>query len=126
MNSQILVVDFGSQVTKLIARRVRENGVYCEIEPFQKINENFLKSRNFKGFILSGSPCSVDDSNYPKLKRKFFEKKVPILGICYGAQLITKILGGKVESCKKREFGLANLKKTKNSKLIDSINFEKF
>ncbi len=124
MNSQILVVDFGSQVTKLIARRVRENGVYCEIEPFQKINENFLKSRNFKGFILSGSPCSVDDSNYPKLKRKFFEKKVPILGICYGAQLITKILGGKVESCKKREFGLANLKKTKNSKLIDSINFE--
>ena len=81
MNSQILVVDFGSQVTKLIARRVRENGVYCEIEPFQKVNEKFLKSRNFKGFILSGSPSSVDDRNFPKLKRKFFKKNVPILGL---------------------------------------------
>ncbi len=124
MNSKILVVDFGSQVTKLIARRVREIGVYCEIEPFQKINEKFLKNKKFNGFILSGGPCSVDDKNFPKLKNNFFKTNVPILGICYGAQLITKMLGGKVQSCRQREFGLANLKTKRKSELLKNINFQ--
>ena len=124
MNSKILVVDFGSQVTKLIARRVREIGVYCEIEPFQKINEKFLKNKKFNGFILSGGPCSVDDKKFPKLKNNFFKTNVPILGICYGAQLITKIFGGKVQSCRQREFGSANLKIKRKSELLKNINFQ--
>ena len=125
MNPQILIVDFGSQLTKLIARRIRDTGIFCEIEPFQKINRTFLEKKRIKGFILSGSPSSVEEEKFPTLENFIFKTNIPILGICYGAQLITKIFGGKVKSSQKREFGLANLEKKKESKLIESIVFSK-
>ena len=98
----ILIIDFGSQVTKLIARRVRDLGVFSEI-----INPNNLKKiKNFdnvKGIILSGGPSTVTKSNFQTIPKNLFEKKIPILGICYGLQLIAKLLGGKIKSSKKRK-----------------------
>ena len=118
---KIIIVDFGSQVTKLIARRVRELGVYSEV-----LNLNQLNSlRNFnkiKGFILSGGPSTVTGKKYPNIPKYIFSKKIPILGICYGLQLLAKNFGGKViSSNKKREFGRAVLKKNKNSLLIKNF-----
>ena len=102
---KILIIDFGSQVTKLIARRVRDLGVYSEIiipKDVQSIN-NF---ENIKGIILSGGPSSVNKLRFQSVPSKIFTKKIPILGICYGLQLISKIFGGRVKSSKrKREFG---------------------
>jgi len=118
---KILIIDFGSQVTKLIARRIRDLGVYSEI-----INpKDFVGIRNFsniKGLIFSGGPDTVNKKNFFKISKKIFLMKIPILGICYGLQLIVKILGGKVQSSiKKREFGRAVLKKIKNSKLTKNF-----
>ena len=124
MNCQILVIDFGSQVTKLIARRVRECGVYCEIKPFNKVTNIFLKKSNFKGFIFSGGPSSVEEKNFPHIKNFIFETNLPILGICYGAQLLTKIFGGKVKNSTEREFGSAGLKIKKKSLLLRNIDFK--
>ena len=106
---KVLIIDFGSQVTKLIARRVRELGVYSEI-----LNINHLKNiknlESVKGIILSGGPASVTQKKYPKISKEIFLKKIPILGICYGLQLISKSFGGKVKNNKKkREFGRAKL-----------------
>ena len=123
MNCQILVIDFGSQVTKLIARRIRECGVYCEIKPFNKVTINFLKNSNFKGFIFSGSPSSVEDKKFPNVTNFIFETNLPILGICYGAQLLTKIFDGKVKNSAEREFGNARLNVQKKSLLLKNINF---
>ena len=118
---RIIVIDFGSQVTKLIARRIREFGVLSEIlniEEFKNINDY----SSIKGIILSGGPSSVTQKNYPKIPKLVFRKKIPILGICYGLQLIAKIFGGKVrEGIKKREFGRAILIKNKNSILIKNF-----
>ena len=121
LKEKIIIVDFGSQVTKLIARRIREFSVLSLIvtpEKFRKIKD-FSK---IKGIILSGGPSSVTKRKFPKINRKIFEKKIPILGICFGLQLIAKNLGGKVKSLKKtREFGNSILKKKKNSPLTKNF-----
>ena len=106
MQETILILDFGSQYTQLIARRVRELNVYCEIHPFNKIPE----IENIKGIILSGSPSSVHDENHPQPDLSVFWGKVPVLGVCYGAQYLAKTYGGQVERSKIREYGRANLK----------------
>ena len=112
---KVLIIDFGSQVTKLIARRVRELGVYSEIFTPKEFNK-LKKYKNIKGLILSGGPSSVTTKKFPRISKDIFEKKIPILGICYGLQLIAKIFGGKIKpSKKKREFGRAVLFKKKSS-----------
>ena len=105
MSKNLLILDFGSQYTQLIARRVRELNVYCEIHPFNKIPKNY----NFNSVILSGSPCSVNQSDAPSPDLESIDSKIPILGICYGAQFLVKKYGGKVVSSKTREYGRANL-----------------
>jgi GMP synthase (glutamine-hydrolysing) len=107
MQEKILIVDFGSQFTQLIARRVREGNVYCEIHPYNKINPDFLKNFSPKGIILSGGPSSVTEGKSPRIGKEVFEYGVPVLGICYGQQLICELLGGKVSTSNHREFGRA-------------------
>jgi GMP synthase (glutamine-hydrolysing) len=105
MSQQILILDFGSQYTQLIARRVRELNVYCEIHPFNKVPK---LTPDVKGVILSGSPCSVRDNGAPSVDMSAFEK-VPVLGVCYGAQLIAHLGGGNVLPSQMREYGRARL-----------------
>ncbi|MCD6035325.1 MAG: synthase (glutamine-hydrolyzing) [Rickettsiales bacterium] len=106
-DEKILIIDFGSQVTQLIARRVRENGVYCEIHPYSAMTDERLKAINPKGIILSGGPSSVTEHGSPRITPEVFKLGVPVLGICYGQQLMCELLGGKVESGHEREFGRA-------------------
>ncbi len=106
MAQQILILDFGSQYTQLIARRVRELNVYCEIHPFNKVP---ALTPDIKGVILSGSPCSVRQENAPGVDLNLFRGKVPVLGVCYGAQLMAQQLGGSVTPSKIREYGRAKL-----------------
>ena len=106
---KIVVLDFGSQTTQLIARRIREQKVYCEIHPFNTDLDKILALKP-KGIILSGGPCSVNDEDPPESDPALLDCGIPILGICYGAQLITKQSGGVVEKAGKREFGKADLK----------------
>ncbi len=120
---KIIIIDFGSQVTKLIARRIRDLKVYSEIINLKELSriKNF---DNVKGIILSGGPSTVTQKTYPKISKNIFNKGIPILGICYGLQLIAKVFGGKIKkSQKKREFGEANL--TEKSKSILFKNFFK-
>ena len=84
----LLIIDFGSQVTQLIARRFRELNVYCEIHPYQKISKEFLHSSSAKAIILSGGPASVLDETSPRVPKCIFDLGIPILGICYGQQLM--------------------------------------
>src|SRR4029077_6857398 len=104
----ILILDFGSQVTQLIARRVREAKVYCEIHPYNMPLEK-IRSLQPKGIILSGGPASVHVKGSPKPSPAVFEMGIPILGICYGMQLMGQMLGGKVRPAKTREFGHAEI-----------------
>tara|TARA_B100001057_G_scaffold489661_1_gene576338 strand:+ start:459 stop:2018 length:1560 start_codon:yes stop_codon:yes gene_type:complete len=114
---KILIIDFGSQVTKLIARRVRELGVYSEIITPKEITK-IKKYQSIKGLILSGGPSTVTGKGFQSIPKDIFNKKIPILGICYGLQLIAKLFGGKIRpSKKKREFGRAFLLKKKTSLL---------
>ena len=124
---KVLIIDFGSQVTKLIARRVRELGVYSEIITPKNLIR-FKKFNNVKGLILSGGPSSVTANTFQSVPRDIFKKNIPILGICYGLQLITKIFGGKIKSSKKkREFGRAVLYKKNSSLLIKNfLNNKRF
>ncbi len=108
MSEQILIIDFGSQYTQLIARRVRELNVYCEIHPYNNLPE---KLENLKGVILSGSPCSVRDEDHPEIDLQQFVGKIPVLGICYGAQLLAAKNGGNVLPSEIREYGRAKLHK---------------
>lgn len=106
----ILILDFGSQYTQLIARRVREQGVYCEIHPFHLAIDDIVAKRP-KGIILSGGPSSVSDEDAPRLTPEFYKKvDVPVLGICYGMQLVAVDLGGASEPAMRREYGHAKLK----------------
>jgi len=117
---KIIVVDFGSQFTQLIARRVRELGVYSEIINHKKSNK--LKNlSNIKGIIFSGGPLNVYETNKVKFDKNLLNKKVPVLGICFGHQIISKELGGKVKKSKHREFGLAKVKKKSDSKLTKNF-----
>ncbi|MFW5705782.1 MAG: glutamine amidotransferase-related protein, partial [Bacteroidota bacterium] len=108
MQEMILILDFGSQYTQLIARRVRELNVYCEIHPF-----NIIPALDHvKGVILSGSPHSVRDANAPDPNlQEILRKDIPVLGVCYGAQYLAKANGGEVEASRIREYGRANLMK---------------
>ncbi|MFY7746389.1 MAG: glutamine-hydrolyzing GMP synthase, partial [Erythrobacter sp.] len=120
----ILIVDFGSQVTQLIARRVREAGVYSEIAPFTQAEAAFRRMKP-KGIILSGSPASVPDDGSPRAPQALFEAGVPILGICYGQQVMTHQLGGEVkpghETGEGGEFGRAFLTVTAECALFNGL-----
>lgn len=118
MTEKILILDFGSQYTQLIARAVREANVYCEIIPFSK---NFTVDKSIKGIILSGSPFSVNEANAPTVDIPSFIKETPVLGVCYGAQLTVKEFGGKVEKSNKREFGRAKLHKQQTDILLNDV-----
>lgn len=119
-HEKVLIVDFGSQVTQLIARRVRESGVYCEIHPFDKIEE-VLGAFSPKAVILSGGPASVHEDESPAVTKKVFELGVPVLGICYGEQTMCAELGGKVEPGNTREFGRAEIEIVRESPLLDGF-----
>lgn len=118
----ILILDFGGQTTQLIARRVRELSVYSQILPFDAKLDSYKDK--VKGIILSGGPSSVYEASAPFLQKELLSWNVPILGICYGAQLIAHHLGGKVESSDKREFGNAFIHTDKLSKLFDGMHTE--
>lgn len=120
MTDRILIIDFGSQVTQLIARRIREAGVYCEIVPFQKAEEVFADFAP-KAVILSGGPASVHEENTPKVPDVIFDSGLPILGICYGEQAICDQLGGQVEPASEREFGRAFVDIKKNNPLFEGV-----
>ena len=115
MTERIIILDFGSQTTQLIARRLRELNVYCEIFPYNKFPEY---EDDIRGVIFSGSPYSVYDENAFKLDITNIRNRFPVLGICYGAQLISHILGGKVEAAGTREYGRANISTFDNSNLL--------
>jgi GMP synthase (glutamine-hydrolysing) len=122
MPQQILILDFGSQYTQLIARRVRELNVYCEIHPFNKVP---TLTADIKGVILSGSPCSVRQENAPGVDLSLFRGKVPLLGVCYGAQLMAQQLGGNVAASKIREYGRAKLSKVDHhNELLKEISLD--
>jgi GMP synthase (glutamine-hydrolysing) len=121
--SKILIVDFGSQFTQLIARRIRELGVYCEIVSHKKINIKAFDN-SVLGIILSGGPLNVYQINRYSFDKKILELNIPILGICFGHQVLSKLNGGKVKQSKHREFGLANIYK-KNDSLLTKNFFNK-
>ena len=119
-HDKVLIVDFGSQVTQLIARRVREAGVYCEIAPFQSADQAF-KALKPKAVILSGGPASVLDEGSPRAPQAIFDSGVPVLGICYGEQTMAQQLGGKVEAGHHREFGRAEVEIIEDCPLFDGV-----
>jgi GMP synthase (glutamine-hydrolysing) len=121
MMDRILIVDFGSQVTQLIARRVRESGVYCEIVPFNSVEKAFGEM-NPKAVILSGGPNSVADIDTPRVPENILSCGLPILGICYGQQTLCAQLGGSVEQSDEREFGRAMLEVKAGSPLFEGID----
>ena len=117
--NKILILDFGSQVTQLIGRRLRELNVFCEIYPYNKVP---ALDADVKGIILSGSPCSVRDANAPQVDLSLFRGKLPLLGICYGAQYLAHCCGGKVENSNSREYGRAMLDVTADSPLLKGVS----
>src|SRR5215475_8824898 len=121
MADRLLIVDFGSQVTQLIARRLREAGVYCEIQPFQSVDKAKLKSFDPKAIVLSGGPASVIEGEAPQADPAIFQADVPVLGICYGEQTMAHQLGGTVESGHHREFGRAELEVKQPSALFNGV-----
>lgn len=124
-HESIIILDFGSQYTQLIARRVRELGVYCEIHPFTLSTEEIVK-KGPKGVILSGGPSSVTDEGAPRVSRDFYQKmNAPLFGICYGMQLVAADMGGKTEPAARREYGHAKLKVLSGqTKLFNELPFE--
>ncbi|MBS1628357.1 MAG: glutamine-hydrolyzing GMP synthase [Bacteroidetes bacterium] len=119
MTEKILILDFGSQYTQLIARAVREANVYCEIIPYHK---KFEINNRIKGIILSGSPFSVNEEKAPIVNIDAMIKQVPVLGICYGAQLTAKVFGGKVNKSNKREYGRAKLEIKQQDILFNNVH----
>ena len=122
-NDKILILDFGSQYTQLIARWVREIGVFSEVKLSSISTEEIIKM-NPSGIILSGGPETVTISSSQKVHKSLLEAKIPILGICYGMQTIAKELGGSVVNSDVREFGHANISDVNHSILFDSVNFD--
>ena len=119
MTEKIIILDFGSQVTQLIGRRLRELNVYCEIFPFNKVPS---QNNDVKGIILSGSPCSVRDANAPQIDLSGIKGRYPLLGICYGAQYLAHKYGGKVEGSLSREYGRAMMNvKDASSPLLEGV-----
>jgi len=120
-HQKLLIVDFGSQVTQLIARRVRESGVYCEIHPFDKVDAAFLAAYAPKAVILSGGPASVHEAESPRVDDAVFGLGVPVLGICYGEQTMCDVLGGAVEPGQTREFGRAEIELVRETPLLEGL-----
>lgn len=120
MTDRVLILDFGSQVTQLIARRIREHNVYSEIRPFD-ISIEEIKHYDPRAIILSGGPASTSHEEAPKISKDVFELGLPILGICYGQQLMCELLGGKVESSDEREFGRATIKVTEHCGPFENV-----
>ncbi len=118
---RILIVDFGSQVTQLIARRVRESGVYCEIHPFNTVTEESIRTFGPKGIILSGGPASVTEMETPRAPDALFEMNLPIFGICYGEQTMVAQMGGEVTLSDHREFGRAHVDVVGDSVLFQGV-----
>src|SRR5471032_1173453 len=121
MHDKILILDFGSQVTQLIARRVREANVYSEIHPYD-VDASFIRDFAPKGVILSGGPSSVTETDTPRVPQAVFELGVPVLGICYGMQAMAEQLGGKVDNGHLREFGYAEVRARNHTSLLDGIS----
>jgi len=121
--NKILIIDFGSQYTQLIARRVREIGVYCELVPYD-VNPHFIEKFNPSGIILSGGPDTVNEIDSARAPNIIFDLDIPILGICYGMQIMAIQLGGEAKSAKKAEFGFAKIRARNHSKLLTDINDE--
>jgi len=121
MSDNILIIDFGSQVTQLIARRVRESGVYSEIHPFNAVDDALLEKYNPSGIILSGGPASVTWEESPRAPAKVFEMGVPVLGICYGQQTMMQQLGGRVDTSDHQEFGRAFVDVTDDCELFHGV-----
>ncbi len=121
MTDRILIIDFGSQVTQLIARRVRENGVYCEIQPFNRVDADSLAAYDPKAVILSGGPASVSAAQAPRAPDAVFESGLPVLGICYGQQIMCQQLGGAVDASDHQEFGRATLEVTRDCELFHGL-----
>ncbi|UEG48574.1 glutamine-hydrolyzing GMP synthase [Ferruginibacter lapsinanis] len=119
MTEKILILDFGSQYTQLIARAVREANVYCEITPY---NKEIVFDSSLKGIILSGSPFSVNEEKALMVDVKAIAAKLPVLGVCYGAQLTAKVFGGRVDKSDKREYGRASLQIKKQDILLENIS----
>ncbi|HTN67092.1 MAG TPA: glutamine-hydrolyzing GMP synthase [Burkholderiaceae bacterium] len=125
MHTKILILDFGSQVTQLIARRVRDTGVFSEVHPYDVSDEfvrDYSRDGALRGIILSGGPNSVIDDDTPRVPQSVFEVGVPVLGICYGMQAMAQQLGGKVEIGKVREFGYAEVRARGHTALLNGIN----
>ncbi|MBY9067612.1 glutamine-hydrolyzing GMP synthase [Hyphomonas sp. WL0036] len=120
-HERVLIVDFGSQVTQLIARRLRESGVYCEIHPFNKVNAAFLGQFDPQAVILSGGPASVTWEDAPLADQAIFDSDLPVLGICYGQQVMMHQLGGRVESGTSREFGRAFIERVENDPILNGL-----
>ena len=121
MTDRVLIVDFGSQVTQLIARRVREMGVYCEIHPFNKVTVESIEYFGPQGVILSGGPASVHHKDTPRAPDSLFEMGLPVLGICYGEQTMCAQLGAEVAPSNEREFGRAFVEVTEDCALFDGV-----
>ena len=121
MNNGIIILDFGSQYNQLIARRIREHGVYSEVVPFNTSVEEIV-AKNPAGIILSGGPSSVNAENAHLVEKELLEKNIPILGICYGMQLITHLLGGEVKKGEKGEYGKAKLQISQTNKFLQGIS----
>ena len=119
--NKILIVDFGSQFTQLIARKIRELGIYCEIISNKSIEKRKNFDKNIKGIVLSGGPLNVYENKKVKFNYNLLKLEIPVLGICFGHQIISKVMGGKVKSSKFREFGLAEVKEIKKSKLTKNF-----
>tara|TARA_B100001173_G_scaffold308274_1_gene318244 strand:+ start:1725 stop:3287 length:1563 start_codon:yes stop_codon:yes gene_type:complete len=119
--NKILIVDFGSQFTQLIARKIRELGVYCEIISHNKISKKKKLEKNIKGLILSGGPLNVYQNKKVKFNKNLLHLNIPVLGICFGHQIISKEMGGEVKQSKYREFGLAKVRKVRNSILTKNF-----
>src|SRR5580765_7280308 len=119
-HERVLIVDFGSQVTQLIARRLRESGVYCEIHPYDK-GEGMLDAFAPKAVILSGGPASVHEAQSPSAPQKVFELGVPVLGICYGEMTLCGQLGGAVEGGHAREFGRAEIRIARETPVLEGL-----
>ena len=119
-SQKVLILDFGSQYTQLIARRIREIGVYCEIHPYD-CSEQFIREYQPRGIVLSGGPETVTLADTPRAPAIVFDLGVPVLGICYGMQTMAEQLGGRVEACTRREFGYAQIRAHGHSRLLSDI-----
>src|SRR5512135_33622 len=120
MHQKILILDFGSQFTQLIARRVREHNVYCELHPYD-VSEQFIRDFAPSGIILSGGPSSVTEEETPRAPQAVFDLGVPVLGICYGMQTMAAQLGGKVINATHHEYGYAEVRAHGHSRLLADI-----